>query len=58
MNLLMFVYYRLTFPDAFRKRDRLTNGGETGNTMFNYDDVSIVIMFIALCGTPELSFVL
>ena len=31
-----------TLSDAFRKRDRLTNGGvETGQCVFTYDDVRI-----------------
>ncbi|XP_046340186.1 sorcin-like [Haliotis rufescens] len=32
------------YTDAFRKRDALTNGGETGRSMFGYDDFLRCVM--------------
>ncbi len=42
MMLFLTVSISPYFADAFRKRDAICNGAETGRTVFGYDDVSIV----------------
>lgn len=39
------IVFKMPFflPDAFRKRDAMLHGQETGNCTFQYDDVSIVM---------------
>lgn len=43
MSEVKFSKCLFFLPDAFRKRDAMLHGQETGNCTFQYDDVSIVM---------------
>ena len=55
IRILLVDHFYSDLLDAFRKRDAMMHGQETGNCTFQYDDVRIHKLFFLVYGNNNIS---